>query len=255
MITRDAPHDALPMYSKISSLLRNRIQSGQYEKGQRLPTEDALVKEFGVSKITIRHALSLLAEERLIVRFRGRGTFVAETLSLKKKFIFANLHEIVRVLEESVIKSVEIETLKVSETRIPREIINFFNLSGDDTIARVQRIIWQDKTPVAFHENYLTTNFSRHITKKSLYRKKSIIKLLKEKVGLVVGEGEMYFEAVGIDGDVAPFLHCQSLHPVINVQVFFRSDSGEPVEIVNYFVRSEYFKYKVNMDLSKYDLI
>jgi len=252
---RKAPHDALPMYSKISSLLRNRIQSGQYELGQRLPTEDELVKEFGASKITIRHALSRLAEEGLIVRFRGRGTFVAEKLALKEKFTFVNLHDIVRALEVSVIKSVEIEKLKVSETRIPREIMNFFNLSGDDTIARVQRIIWQDKTPVAFHEDYLTTNFARHITKKNLYRKRSIIKILKEKVGLVVGKGEMYFEAVSIDGDIAPLLHCQSLSPVINIQVFFRSDSDEPIEIVNYFVRSEYFKYKVDMDLSKYDLI
>jgi DNA-binding GntR family transcriptional regulator len=255
MMTRKNPDDALPMYSKISLLIRNRIQSGQYERGQKLPTEDEFVKEFGASKITIRHALSRLAEEGLIERFRGRGTFVAEKLALKEKFTVTNLHDIVRALESSAIKSIEIERLQVSETRIPREITNFFNLSGDDTITRVQRVIWHDKVPIAFHENYLTADLARHITKKNLYRKRSIIKLLKEEIGLVVGKGEMYFEAVGIDGEIAPFLHCQSLNPVINIRVFFRSDSDEPIEIVNYFVRSEYFKYKVVMDLTAYDLI
>lgn len=255
MMTQKTPHDALPMYSKISSLLRNRIESGQYERGQKLPTDDELVKEFGASKITVRHALSSLVEEGLIARFRGRGTFVSEKFSLQEKFTLANLYDIVRTLEDSTVKSVKIEKLKVSDTRTPREIMKFFNLSGDDTIARVQRVFWKDKTPVAFHESYLMVDVARHITKTALYRKKSIVKLLKEKIGLVIGKGEMYFGAVAIEGDIAPLLHCQSLSPVIHIQVFFQYDSGEPFELLTSFLRAEYFRYKVDINLQGYDQI
>jgi GntR family transcriptional regulator len=252
---RTKSQDTLPMYGKIASIVRNRIHSGQYEKGRRLPTEDDLVKEFGASKITIRNALSKLAEEGLILRFRGRGTFVSDKYSHKKKHTFLSLYDIVRSLEESVIKSVDICEMTVSETRIPREIMNFFHIGADDVVVRVQRVIWRDKVPIDFHENYLKPDLARHITKTGLYRKRSIIKLLKEKAGLVVKRGEMYYEAVALDGDIAPHLQCDTLSPVINARVFFWAESNAPVEVVNSYIVAEYFNVKIDLDLSRYDLI
>jgi len=247
--------DPLPMYSKIAWLLRGKIQSGQYESGQQLPTDKELSQAFGVSRITIRHALSLLQKDGLIARFRGRGTFVTDNSTFSKNFIPANLLDIVQALEPSVIKSIEIEKLKVSDTRIARDIINFFELSGDDIVARVQRIVWEKSTPISLREAFLMPDVARHITKKGLYRTKSIVKLLKEKTDLVIGKSEMYFEAVGLDADVAELLHCQSLNPAIRVQVFFRLDSGEPFELLNAFMRSEYFRYKVDIDLEGFEQI
>jgi len=252
---RKIPRNALPMYSEIASVLLNRIQSGQYERGMRLPTEDQFVEMFDVSKITIRHALSQLTEEGLIVRLRGRGTFVSEKLTVNKEFSVINLEDTIRALRSRVIKSVKIDKLKVSETRIAGAIEHFFNLSRDDTIVRVQKVVWGNKVPYAIHESYLTVDFARYITKKKLYQEKSIIRILKKETGLVIGKGEMYFKAVALDSDISLLLHCQPLSPAINIEILFKSDSDESVELVNYFVKPEFFKYKVDMDLSQYDLI
>lgn len=68
-----------PMYEQIFESLRERIQLQQYKVGDRVPSEKELCDEFGVSRITTKKALEMLANEQLIVRQPGRGSFVADT--------------------------------------------------------------------------------------------------------------------------------------------------------------------------------
>jgi GntR family transcriptional regulator len=65
-----------PRYREIESALRARIAT--LRPGQRLPSDMDLCAEFGVSRMTARHAMAQLAEEGLVRRDPGRGTFVAE---------------------------------------------------------------------------------------------------------------------------------------------------------------------------------
>jgi GntR family transcriptional regulator len=65
-----------PRYREIESALRSRIAT--LKPGQRLPSDMDLCAEFGVSRMTARHAMAQLADEGLVRRDPGRGTFVAE---------------------------------------------------------------------------------------------------------------------------------------------------------------------------------
>ncbi len=65
-----------PRYREIEQTLRARI--AHLRPGQRLPSDADLCTEFGVSRMTARHAMAQLAEEGLVRRDPGRGTFVAE---------------------------------------------------------------------------------------------------------------------------------------------------------------------------------
>lgn len=71
------PHSPIPIYYQIREQLRQQILSGQLPPGDPLPTEADICAECGVSRMTARQALSQLASEGLIVRRRGRGSFVA----------------------------------------------------------------------------------------------------------------------------------------------------------------------------------
>lgn len=76
MSTAD-PRHAVPIYQRIRDALREQIESGKYREGDRLPSESELVEEFDAARMTVRHALTLLVFENLIVRSPGRGSFVA----------------------------------------------------------------------------------------------------------------------------------------------------------------------------------
>ena len=71
---KQAPKQQLGIstYRRLASVLRRRISTGEWQPGDRLPALDALVEEFKVARVTVRHALDLLADEGLIARHRDR---------------------------------------------------------------------------------------------------------------------------------------------------------------------------------------
>ena len=66
-----------PVAEDLTRLLRQRIETGHWAGGQRLPAERELAAELGVARNTVRRALNQLAEDGLLLRQIGRGTFVA----------------------------------------------------------------------------------------------------------------------------------------------------------------------------------
>ena len=70
-----------PKYLRIHAELRDRISSGQWPPGHPLPAQRDLAGEFGVSIMTLRQALQLLADDGLIATRHGRGTYVAARYS------------------------------------------------------------------------------------------------------------------------------------------------------------------------------
>ncbi len=72
------PQDIRLKADHISNEIRERIVSGGYVPGERLPTRDALTERYGVSKVTVQRALEALANEGFVVADGRRGTFVAE---------------------------------------------------------------------------------------------------------------------------------------------------------------------------------
>lgn len=65
-----------PRYLQIADLMRQRIARGLWPLGDKLPSLEALVEEFGVARLTVRQAMDLLAREGLVSPQQGRGTFV-----------------------------------------------------------------------------------------------------------------------------------------------------------------------------------
>ena len=74
-----------PLYEQVLGLLRARIEAGEWSGGAPLPGEAHLSRDFGVSVGTMRKAMDKLVQERVVVRERGRGTFVKQTTSWRDK--------------------------------------------------------------------------------------------------------------------------------------------------------------------------
>jgi GntR family transcriptional regulator len=67
----------VPLYYQLQEILKQEIESGRWRPGDALPSEQQLARRHGISRIVVRQALSILADDRQIERVRGRGTFVA----------------------------------------------------------------------------------------------------------------------------------------------------------------------------------
>jgi len=101
------------LYEKVAAQIRRRIIDGDLQPGDRLPSEYALAKEFGVSRTVVREAMQSLRDQQLVIVKQGIGTVVdapssdslGEALSTILQFRGASaydLHEIRQILEIEV---------------------------------------------------------------------------------------------------------------------------------------------------------
>ncbi|MBY5759970.1 histidine utilization repressor [Rhizobium leguminosarum] len=88
-----AENDSTPLYAGVKQVILDRIHSGEWPPKYRVPSENELVVELGVSKMTANRALRELANEGELVRIQGVGSFVAERKGYSALFEVRNIAE------------------------------------------------------------------------------------------------------------------------------------------------------------------
>ena len=90
----------LPRYVQIADLMRQRIARGGWRPGMRVPSNEDLMREFEVSRVTVRQAVGVLARDGLLEARQGTGTFVSREIAddrwLKVETTLASLAEVYR---------------------------------------------------------------------------------------------------------------------------------------------------------------
>lgn len=142
---------SLPLYYKVYNILRNKIEEEEYEKGELLPTEPELQKQFGVSRVTVRKALEMLANEGFIMAKQGKGTVVLDPKTTQKLNLVTSLTEtLIEKGYDVSSKNVQIEYLKA-----PSYIYSELGLESNIDLVRVYRIRYANDNPIAITINYL----------------------------------------------------------------------------------------------------
>jgi GntR family transcriptional regulator len=141
----------LPKYYQLTEILRERILSGELGPDDQLPTEDALCQEYGVSRGTVRQAVSTLAHEGLIRREQGRGTFVNPLPSGSAFFTLTGFDEDMR--RQYRRPSTRLLALEV----IPAtpEVAKRLALASDEPVIHILRLRLADDQPVVHETRYL----------------------------------------------------------------------------------------------------
>ena len=98
---------AVPLHAEVAEVLRHQIMSGELPAGAKLPALSELTEQLGVARMTVVQAMNTVAEEGLIERHSGRGTFVRDVVipdrhTLRMKAEMSQIHSMVSQLEVSV---------------------------------------------------------------------------------------------------------------------------------------------------------
>ncbi|RAP74976.1 GntR family transcriptional regulator [Paenibacillus montanisoli] len=72
------PTKRIPLYNQIRTYITDQIDRGELLPGDRLPSENELAELFGVSRITVKGALSTLVKDGTVYRIQGKGSFIAQ---------------------------------------------------------------------------------------------------------------------------------------------------------------------------------
>jgi GntR family transcriptional regulator len=136
-----AENDALsfhgPLYEQVHNALRSRILAGEWEPREPLPGEAALARELGVSIGTVRKAMDQLTRDNIVIRERGRGTFVRRNAGSRLGSPFGLCDRSgQRLTPDITITSLE----RAVATKAERETLDIGgSYRGQQTVYRIQR--------------------------------------------------------------------------------------------------------------------
>lgn len=115
----------------VADQLLDKIASGHYKSGQKLPVETDLMELFGVGRSTVREAIKSLANARHVNVFQGRGTFVATDQRQENFFMTAlmvadtsSVQDIMTLLETKIIQNATLDTYRIDLSTLKKVLAN-----------------------------------------------------------------------------------------------------------------------------------
>jgi len=238
-MANDSP--SLPIYYLIKNLIRKRIIDGAYPLGTKIPSEMELSKEFGVHRLTARHALTLLVQEGYLERFRKRGTFVSKHV---KEFVGLEFRGFFSDLFDHVVKF-KAKKVEILREPPPEVVADLFQLDPKkDQVTVIRRVRFLDESPASFTVSYLPLEIGERLNKKDLYRM-SLLKIFKEKMNIPLGEAFQTMELTLADKHIAEALRIPLGGQILLIQRTFFTKNGKPFDFVQSFYRGDKFRFFV----------
>ena len=112
----------MPRYAQLADVFRRRIARDLWPPGTKLPTLEALMREFDVARVTVRQAMELLARDGLVSAERGRGTFVtAQPMRDKRLVLETSLQALADVYRDDTPNLTLIEEAAASPRLLARD--------------------------------------------------------------------------------------------------------------------------------------
>lgn len=224
----------VPMYHQIAQVLRSRLNSGDLGAGNQLATEHALCEEFGVSRTTVRHALSALKEEGLLSSRRGVGTKRVEAPS-QRKYV-SSPHDPLHATLSS-----KPRVISLGLAAAPLRVANFLQQESGSTILKLVRLHELDGAPLSVVVSYMPASLADRVTRAAL--REPLHTVLWHDCGIKM---EKSIHTIGIaraDTDVAELLEIGLAEPVMHVQASTYLADGVPIRWTDNYLREDRYEY------------
>jgi GntR family transcriptional regulator len=213
----------LPLYAQLAGILSKRIRQRQAAlAGCVLPSELETAAHFKISRPTVRQAMSQLHSEGLIIRGRGRGTFVAPPRASR---------DLGRAFEFDLLPAnhnVEFRLLKRERILPGPAIRELFKLGRDEPVERIGRVRLANGAIFGIEERFLPVRYAAAITDSILEREAGVVfarRLIEGDNGRVV----FRVRAIPADAQSASLLKVKRGAPLLSSEHTYYGRDAEPV--------------------------
>ena len=235
--------DVVPRYYQIYSLLRQRLLAGVWPPDRAMPTEEAFAAEFAVARVTIRNALRLLEQEKLIIRTRGRGTFAVATRA-PEKLNFGGLLEAVADAE----RTTHVRLLSFERLALPAEVAQLLDCPVGSIGLAIERVRSDRKGPFSYTRCFLREPEAALVDRQALGNRTVLATLVA--AGVEAGTAEQRVSATLADLEVARLLQIDVGAPLVELTRIVRNADERPIELIQGLYRPDRYEYRVKVSRS-----
>jgi GntR family transcriptional regulator len=208
-----------PAYKRIQNAIRQRIDSGELKPGDVVDSERELARIHGVSLMTARHALADLAQEGMVERRHGAGTFVAPPQ--------VHFNKLLSYTEQMASLGLTTHSRIVSSVIVIREheIAERLGLSPTCRLLKVERVRSAGDEPVALEVCYLSAEEFQALVELPL-EKTSLFGALERECGVELAYADEEIDATHADHRIAKLLNIPSGSPLLRIRQLIFSTKG-----------------------------
>lgn len=147
IINKNSP---TPVHTQLYDYLLEQIESNKYQPNALFPSENALSKQFNVSRTTVRNVISKLANENYLYKIPGKGTFVAE-----QKIVTNTTYQ------KGIREQLEAQGYDTTSNLLSMEIVispsiaKKLKLNENDKLIKIERVTIVRGVPLSYHLNWL----------------------------------------------------------------------------------------------------
>ena len=224
-------------YARVHRLLRDAILGGRLAPGDKLPAERELCEHYQVSRITVRRALQMLADQGLIERQPGRGTFVRSSQPRKVPILNTDYTGSIRK------RAPELRRKLLSRGRVvpPAHVSEALGLLRPERCLLAQRLDALAGEALAYDRAYISLQHAGSIEDDLLVRV-DFLQVWLEREGISASHMVESIEAVEADQESAAHLEIRPGSPVLLTTDVIFAGNGTPVALFESVYRGDRFK-------------
>ncbi|WP_281192921.1 GntR family transcriptional regulator [Erysipelothrix rhusiopathiae] len=228
-------------YRMISTIIEDRIMDGIYPSNTKIPTEEALMQEFNVSRNTIRKAVALLSRQGYIISVQGSGMFVRDVDHINA----INLENFHGLSSNHKKNRIETKILDFQEISADREIAIEMNCEVGTQLYFVNRLRIVDGNRWVVEYSYFNRNLIPYLNREII--ESSIYSYIQEGLRQEVGYIDRLIEACSLDDINAELLGLHQGDPALKTTSKAMLKNGE---IFDYSIDYHHYKYARFLKLS-----
>jgi len=237
----------IPKYLQISAWLRELIQNGRYQPGEKLPSEVALSQVCGVNRNTLRQAIAELAAVGLLRKEKGTGTFVAARAPVELRHKLERILSFTDLMRDSGVE----EKTKILSKRIEtagEHIAKALFLGPSNKVIVVRRVRAGDGIPLIYEESYLPRDIFDGIQEMNLIG--SMYKIMTDHFKVTLARSKQTISGVNLDQRIASILELPRNSAGIFIESLTFDENSIPIELLYSYHRGD--KYKLEIELGRY---
>lgn len=237
---------AIPLYAQLKEKIISDINNETLKYGDKIETEQEIMKKYNLSRITVRRTISELVAEGYLVKKQGKGTFVIKN-KIERKII--NTSDSLKIM--SFTKELKENNIKASSKIIELKIIpgiEEFNqklgLTKNSKLIFMKRVRYANDSPMTIEENYFSYDKFKGLLEEKI--EGSLYELLEKKYNVIpTRSSRQEIEIVKSDEEQSKLLNVPTFEPLFYFSGVTYDENDIPIHIAKRYIIGSKYKFIV----------